>query len=182
MAGVNEIVEWRELNFAPDYSVSRNGGLRRGERLIAGSVSKSTGYRRTVLFLHGKRKEVLFHRLVAYAFIGTCPPTYEVNHKDGCKLNNDVSNLEYVTKSDNLRHAWANGLAPIGARHGRYTKPERSARGERVNTAVLTENDVRRIRRMRGDGMTFKQIADAFKISKSQAFNVGSGAQWRHVA
>jgi len=50
------------------------------------------------------------HRLVAEMFIGEIPSEMCVNHKDGNKTNNDVSNLEIVTYKENMRHAHDNGL------------------------------------------------------------------------
>lgn len=60
----------------------------------------------------GKRTTHTVHSLVAEAFIGSRTPNHEINHKDGCKTNNHVSNLEYVIPSDNVRHAYKTGLAP----------------------------------------------------------------------
>jgi hypothetical protein len=59
------------------------------------------------------------HHLVAIAFIGCQPDKKEVNHKDGDKLNNHFINLEWVTKSENIRHADKNGLRtmPKGKDH-----------------------------------------------------------------
>lgn len=59
----------------------------------------------------GKRTLHTVHSLVAEAFIGNRPANHEINHKDGCKTNNHVSNLEYVIPSDNIRHAFETGLA-----------------------------------------------------------------------
>jgi hypothetical protein len=53
----------------------------------------------------------LVHRMVAAAFIGPSEGK-EVNHKDGDKRNNHYSNLEYVSRSENMRHANRMGLAP----------------------------------------------------------------------
>lgn len=55
-------------------------------------------------------KNYLRHKIISECFIGKRPNGYTVNHKDGNKLNNDVSNLEYVSKEENYQHALKNGL------------------------------------------------------------------------
>lgn len=81
------------------------------------------GYARVSLWKNGKGKHFLLHRLVASAFIPN-PNNYEiVNHKDGNKLNCDVSNLEWCDASHNMRHAYANNLVhPKTTRVIQYTK------------------------------------------------------------
>jgi hypothetical protein len=46
------------------------------------------------------------HQLVAECFIGPCPKGYEVDHIDNNKLNNHYSNLQYLTKQDNINKRW----------------------------------------------------------------------------
>lgn len=169
--------EWRPVPGLPNVEASSLGSVRHRGTVIVGSVSKSTGYRRTKL----SKRERLFHALVAAAFIGERPTGAHVNHKNCNKTDNRPENLEYVTPRENMLHAHANGRTARGARHGRYTKPEGTARGERVNTARLTEPQVREIRALRSSGARYADIAARFNISPSQACNVASGAQWRHV-
>ena len=58
-------------------------------------------------------KNVPAHRLVAEYFLGELPKGLCVNHKDGYKFNNDISNLEYVTISENIKHSYRTGLHTI---------------------------------------------------------------------
>lgn len=67
-------------------------------------------YQKCVLKINGKPTMKYIHRLVAEAFIPNPDNKPEVNHKDGNKLNNNVSNLEWVTLSENRLHAYKTGL------------------------------------------------------------------------
>lgn len=73
------------------------------------------GYMRVVRF----KKAHCIHRLIAVTFLGAVPPGMEVNHKDGDKLNNRPENLEYVSRSENMKHCFRSGLwrSPTGDRH-----------------------------------------------------------------
>lgn len=57
------------------------------------------------------------HRLVTLSFIGLALNEFEVNHKNGNKRNNELSNLEYVSSSDNKKYGWQNGLYKITEGH-----------------------------------------------------------------
>lgn len=85
-------------------------------KVLSQTVAATRGYCQVSLSVDGKAHKVYVHRLVAEAWLSGCDET--VNHKDGNKLNNDVSNLEWVSHSDNLRHAFATGLKfPSGGRN-----------------------------------------------------------------
>ena len=68
------------------------------------------GYLEVLLYKNNKGKLYRIHRLVAEAFIQNTYNYPEVNHKDGNKLNNCVSNLEWCTSSENNKHAYSIGL------------------------------------------------------------------------
>lgn len=85
------------------------------------------GYWKVGLWLTDKTLKCYIHRLVAEAVYGPCPEGYEVNHKDGNKLNNHPSNLEYITHAENIQHASNLGFIASGEkhpmfRHGKYAK------------------------------------------------------------
>lgn len=120
------------------YSVSSDGRVWSHARIVVDALSngtmrsrkiggrwlnphKSSSYLQAVLQVDGKRIMPMIHRLVAAAFVDCPDGMTEVNHKDGNKLNNDASNLEWVTRSMNIKHARAIGLqknTPARQAHG----------------------------------------------------------------
>jgi hypothetical protein len=94
------------------YLISDEGIIK---RLSTDSFTKtqldSSGY--SVVTLRGDngvRRTFKVHRLVALLFVGNPYGKPEVNHKDGVKTNNHHHNLEWVTRSENIKHAWRTGL------------------------------------------------------------------------
>ena len=76
------------------------------------SVISRCGYEYVCLFKDGKRKNRYVHQLVAEAYVGERVKPH-VNHKDGNKLNNHASNLEWVTPKENKIHAFKIGLTKM---------------------------------------------------------------------
>lgn len=98
---------WKEIKgYEGLYAISDRG---RVKSLKSGRVLKpginSNGYELVVLCKNGKQKNYTVHRLVAEAFIPNTDNLLQVNHIDECKTNNDVSNLEWVTASQNMKHS-----------------------------------------------------------------------------
>lgn len=97
------------------------------------------GYASVKLSKNGVHKTHLIHRLVATAFVSNPDDLLEVNHKDGNKLNNRADNLEWVTRSQNMRHSIANGLYdPVGNGHMRMMT-EKAARVRRAKALAEKE-------------------------------------------
>ena len=114
--------EWKEVKgFEGRYEVSNFGrvrssiSMRNGRKVLKDYFhvlkhSISSGYHRVCLIDDaGGRNMRSVHRLVATAFIGDCTDL-EINHKDGDKSNNQVTNLEICDQSYNTIHAYKMGL------------------------------------------------------------------------
>lgn len=117
--------EWRPVvGYEGRYEVSNTGQVRGIERMVDYVDGRRTtnpggtknvavgalGYYTVTLRANGHRRVEYVHRIVAKAFIPNPMQKRTVNHKDGNKLNNHVSNLEWATHSENNRHAVVMGL------------------------------------------------------------------------
>lgn len=110
----------------------------------------------------GVRKVKYVHDLVANAFLNKPNNQYVVNHIDGNKLHNCVSNLEWVSYAQNNQHAYDNGL------HGK---------GERHYKSKLTNKDVQSIRQAGKTG-TYDSIAKRYHVSKATIRDVLLNRTW----
>lgn len=95
-----------------DYKITSNGDVysyKRGvERKLKPFIS-GKGYLQVCLSEKSRTKGFLIHRLVAIHFIKNPLNKVTVNHVDGDKLNNNVSNLEWATNEENIRHSIESG-------------------------------------------------------------------------
>ncbi len=102
----------KDIPGLPGYQVSEAGQI----QSVTNGIKKLTPnvyrlYLHYVFKVNGKRKGMLIHRAVALTYIPNPYNKAEVNHIDGNKLNNHVSNLEWCTHSENMKHAFKTGLA-----------------------------------------------------------------------
>jgi hypothetical protein len=101
---------WLPVSDFPNYEVSSNGRVRNKKR---GNILKPTlakGYPRVKLSDKNKCKPITVHRLVADAFYDGNHEGLQVNHINGDKTDNFIGNLEWVTGSENILHAYKTGL------------------------------------------------------------------------
>ena len=102
MPVVGEI--WKEVPGHEDLWVSNKGRvktLHKGYEKEINTVREGNKY--VHIYLHGKYEYV--HRLVLLTFDPPSSPNLQVNHKDGCKYNNNIDNLEWVTAQENQLHS-----------------------------------------------------------------------------
>ena len=98
--------EWRPMVDHPKFLVSNKGRV----ASVFGKVFKTwvnhKGYEQVALSEFGKQFTVKVHREVAKAFLPQEEGKDQINHIDGNKLNNEVSNLEWCTAKENTNHAY----------------------------------------------------------------------------
>ncbi len=168
-------MEWRSvIGFHGQYEVSDSGVIRRvgnGRGSVSGRVltqsDHAQGYKVVSLWVSNKSSTQLAHRVIAAAFLGKCPEGYDVNHKDGNKHNNAVSNLEYVTRAQNIRHAINTGLMSVTGINNPASK--------------LNEQQVRDIRAMHEQGSGYKSLGKLFDVSPETVRDIVKGRIWRHL-
>lgn len=114
------------------------------------------------------KKTHLCHRLVAEAFIPNPDNLPQVNHIDGDKTNNAISNLEWCDNSYNTQHAYDTGL-------------KKAVKGETHGSAKLTENQVRTIRTLFRLGITQQKIADYFGVAQKTISKIFHRKTWSHI-
>lgn len=108
------------------------------------------------------------HRLMLLVFNGPIPDGFEPNHKDGIKHNNKLSNLELVTYSGNMQHAYDTGL-------------KKKMFGEDNGLSKLTEKDIKHIFRLRKSLWSKSEIARKFGVTYVTIRYILAGKTWASV-
>lgn len=155
------------------YEVSNMGRVRsldreicngKGTRLRKGRILKygdqNSGYLFAPLWKDNKGSCPLVHRLVAIAFLPNPENKAFVNHKDGNKQNNLLSNLEWMTHKENHQHAVGLGLMNQGVNH---------------YACKLTYEDVIAIRRLSIRGIKNVELAKIFNVSPTTTCGIVKG-------
>lgn len=148
---------WKDIkDYEGLYQVSNFGNVRK-LRFINNICNKektfnitkykqNRGYLKVILYKDGKYKNKLVHRLVAEAFLDNPNNYNDINHKDGNKENNNINNLEYCTKSYNMKHAFKNNLwkSPNSGRYGSnsYKAKKVAMVDKNTNKIVKTFNSI----------------------------------------
>lgn len=165
------IEEWKEIEGFEDYHISNLGRVKSFKMDIEGKILNlnmtKQGYYHVILYTNGVEKGMKVHRLVAKAFIPNPENKPQVNHIDGNKSNNLMSNLEWSTVSENQLHALGLGLATStkGVNHGR---------------SKLTEEQVIDILN-KGKYDTFLKIGKDYGVSRKTIEQILKREKWTHI-
>lgn len=134
-----------------------------------------------------RRKTHMVHRLVAQAFIPNPENKPFVNHIDGNKLNNHVSNLEWCTVQENNLHARQTGLHKQAVGHKINYQSDASKRKALANLkdkSKLTPDDVRYVRRVfksRSKEFSATALAKQFGTSVAAMCKIVTGQTYRDI-
>lgn len=158
-------------NIITDYMINTDGDVysKLSGKYLNQEISKS-GYHRVVLYVDKTPIKKSVHRLVATAFIPNPGNLPQVNHKDGNKSNNSVTNLEWITPSDNELHAYR-----LGLKVSKY--------GDESHYAKYDRKDVIEACKMMELGKyTLRDISDATKIHQAMLYLIFKRRSWVNVS
>lgn len=149
-----------------DYSITEDGKVysHLSGRFLKSRINKY-GYEQLSL----KGKTALVHRLVAEVYLPNIDKNLQVNHIDGCKTNNNKSNLEWCTAKQNINHSWETGLS----------KP---LYGEDNPSTTITESIVHLICVMLQDGLRANDISKHLGVSKPIVLGIRDNKTWKSIS
>jgi len=144
-----------------NYDIDKNGNVinLKKNKLMNIHVSYN-GYK--YVSLPGKTHYI--HRLLGIKFIPNPLNLKEINHIDGNKLNNDLSNLEWCSSSDNTKHAYKIGL--------------QSQKGENNARTNLKNLDIMKIKELSSKGTKQKELVNMFGINQSNISRIINSKTW----
>ena len=157
-----------ELKF--NYYAREDGTIysEQSNKILSPQLDKN-GYEKVqMMSTDGKRHRYSVHRLILENFNPVENMSkLQVNHKDGNKRNNKLSNLEWVTNYENTQHAIQHGL--------------RDTKGERNASAKLTEKDIYDIIELFHKNVSCAAIARQYHVNESTIGRIKLRKSWVHI-
>lgn len=161
-------MEFKVVKNFPMYEISKEGVIRNKiTKKIKSQYVGSTGYYMCTLTKDKRSRPQRVHRLLAELFIPNPDNELFVNHIDGNKLNNSISNLEWCSHSHNMKHAFRIELV--------------NNTGEKNGMSKLNEEDVKEIKKLLSEKVSQYKIAKLFNVSRSAILKINLNKTWNHV-
>jgi small nuclear ribonucleoprotein (snRNP)-like protein len=144
--------EWMDWDENTLYQISNQGRVKRKqyttthnrtwiERTLTNTLTND-GYLKVGVKLNEERKDRRVHQLVAQTWIPNPNNFIEINHKNGNKLDNRVENLEWVSRSENMKHAIDNNLIILPRYKGKLSKEQREEIIYKYNTTTISKRQL----------------------------------------
>jgi hypothetical protein len=168
LEGYYQVSNIGRIKSVPRKVIRGRGGVYQIEEKLINPSINSDGYLTGSFSVNKKKYFYKAHSLVAKAFIGERLNGYEVNHKNGIKTDNRLENLEIITKSENIKHAFRLGL----------NIPNR---GEKNGNSKYTKEQAIAVKRMTKEGKTEGQIKKDLNCSFDFIRDIRKGRTWKHV-
>lgn len=163
------MIRWAICKHSDKYEVSELGQvINRCTGKILKNHLTTNGYYDTSIYVGKKQKHFLIHRLIAEHFIPNPNNLLFVNHIDGNKLNNKLSNLEWVTSSENALHSVRTGLSHV-------------RRGIEHHRNAFSNEDILDIRNLLKTGLSQSKIAKMYNVSQTAISKIKLGKRWAHI-
>lgn len=139
----------------------------------------TTGYLCVSVCVNYRKRNRYIHRIIAEAWIPNPKRLPHVNHKDGDKINNRLSNLEWCSKSDDVRHAWRIGLMKMTVER----RAKCAAHGKRMARAwaKLNMRKARRIRHLCAAGMSQRAAGERYGVARESVRQVVRGISYKEA-
>jgi hypothetical protein len=143
-----------------DYTIYENGIIVGKSGSVLNPTKTKAGYYVINMYVNKKKKRMYVHRIVALCYIDNPENKATVNHKDGDKSNNSVKNLEWLTQTDNAKHAWSSGL--------------------NNNSFKLNKNQVDEIKYLYNNTKTsHRKLALKYSVTHAQIYNILNNKSWK---
>jgi len=153
-----------------DYSVTYEGVIyskKYGKKYPISYNTINGGYNVAYLYIESKRYDLLVHRIVGNAFVENPENKPQINHIDGDKQNNCANNLQWVTQSENIKHAYDTKLM-----HRTH---------ENIWNSLLNEDQVKEIRIMLLNKTKQRLIAKKFNVGETIISRIKLGKSYKGV-
>lgn len=136
------------------------------ERILKQGLN-TAGYLSVGIYRNTKSTSTRVHRIFATAFIPNPQSKPNINHINGVKTDNRIENLEWCTQKENIQHAFRTGLVNnTGINNGQ---------------CLLNEKKVLAIKKLLLSGITQKEIAGKYSVTRSCILKIHRKESWKHI-